>query len=99
MATHPDPLSIILASTKGQVLGRKHSGLRAPVPLEIVEHYGDSPIETICKEIFALTKLNWNSADFCIGEPVTLAYSRQVGRILAYIPEEVIPRPEYRFYM
>ena len=78
---------------------KTYPGLRVPVPLEIVEHYGDSPIETICKEIFALTKLNWNSADFCISEPVTLAYSRQVGRILAYITEEVIPRPEYRFYM
>jgi hypothetical protein len=86
--------------TKGWIPYYKtYPGLRVPVPLEIVEHYGDSPIETICKEIFALTKLNWNSADFCIGEPVTLAYSRQVGRILAYIPEEVIPRPEYRFYM
>lgn len=43
--------------------------------------------------------MNWNSADFCISEPITLAYSREVGRILAYAPEEVIPRPEYRFYM
>lgn len=47
----------------------------------------------------SITKMNWNSADFCISEPITLAYSREVGRILAYVPEEVIPRPEYRFYM
>ncbi|MEM2292471.1 MAG: hypothetical protein QXX41_04275 [Nitrososphaerota archaeon] len=86
--------------TKGWIpYYQTYPGLRVPVPLEIVEHYGDSSIETICKEILALTKLNWNSADFCISEPVTLAYSRQVGKILAYIPEEVKPRPEYRFYM
>jgi len=76
-----------------------YPGLRVPIPLEIVEHYGDSPIETICKEIFALTKMSWNSADFCISEPITLAYSRGVGKILAYVPEGVVPRPEYRFYM
>jgi hypothetical protein len=78
---------------------RTYAGLRVPLPLEIVEHYGDAPLETICKEIFALTKMNWNSADFCIREPITLAYSREVGKILAYVPEEVIPRPEYRYYM
>jgi len=78
---------------------RTYPGLRVPVPLEIVEHFGDSPLELICQEILALTKMNWNSADFCIREPITLAYSREVGKILAYVPEEVVPRPEYRYYM
>jgi hypothetical protein len=76
-----------------------YPGLRVPTPLEIVEHYGDAPLETICKEILALTKMNWNNADFSIREPITLAYAREVGKILAYVPEEVIPRPEYRYYM
>jgi hypothetical protein len=53
----------------------------------------------IIEEIFALIKMNWNSADFCIRDPITLACSREVGKILAYVPEEVIPRPEYLFYM
>jgi len=86
--------------TKGYIpYYRTYPGLRVPTPLEIIEHYGDSPMSVICKEILALTKMNWNSADFCIREPITLAYSREVGKILAYVPEEVIPRPEYRFYM
>jgi len=76
-----------------------YPGLRIPAPLEVAEHFGDTPPRAICKEILALTKMNWNSADFCIREPITLAYSREVGRILAYVPEEVIPRPEYRYYM
>jgi hypothetical protein len=78
---------------------RTYPGLRVPIPLEIVEHFGDAPLKVICKEILALTKMNWNSADFCIREPITLAYSREVGKILAYVPEEVVPRPEYRYYM
>jgi argonaute-like protein implicated in RNA metabolism and viral defense len=76
-----------------------YPGLRVPTPIEIVEHHGDTPIKTICEEIFALTKMNWNSADFCIRRPITLEYASEVGKILAYVPEEVIPRPEYRFYM
>jgi hypothetical protein len=76
-----------------------YPGLRVPTPIEIIEHIGDTPIETVCKEIFALTKMNWNSADFCIRRPITLEYANEVGKILAYVPEEVIPRPEYRFYM
>ena len=76
-----------------------YPGLRVPTPIEIVEHHGDSLLETICTEIFALTKMNWNSADFCIRNPITLEYASEVGKILAYVPEEVIPRPEYRFYM
>lgn len=76
-----------------------YPGLRVPTPIEVVEHIGDTPIETTCQEIFALTKMNWNSADFCIRRPTTLEYASEVGKILAYVPEEVIPRPEYRFYM
>jgi len=76
-----------------------YPGLRVPTPIEVVEHKGDSSLEIICQEIFSLTKMNWNSADFCIRKPITLEYAGEVGKILAYVPEEVIPRPEYRFYM
>jgi hypothetical protein len=77
-----------------------YPGLRVPTPIEVVEHYGDSPMRAVCEEIYALTKMNWNSADFCIRSPITLEYAGEVGKILAYVPEEVdSPRPEYRFYM
>jgi len=76
-----------------------YPGPRVPTPLEVVEHHGDTPLSILFEEIFALTKMNWNSAGFCIREPITLAYSREVGKILAYVPEEVIPRPEYLYYM
>lgn len=86
--------------TKGWIpFYKTYPGLRVPAPIEIVEHHGDTHLKVIFEEIFALTKMNWNSADFCIREPITLAYSREVGKILAYVPEEVIPRPEYLYYM
>lgn len=89
-----------LLYTKGWIpYFRTYPGLRVPTPLEVAEHYGDTPLKVLCEEIYALTKMNWNSADFCIREPITLAYAREVGKILAYVPEEVIPRPEYLYYM
>jgi hypothetical protein len=45
-------------------------GLRVPTPLEIVEHFGDATLELLSREILALTKMNWNSADFSIREPI-----------------------------
>jgi hypothetical protein len=50
-------------------------------------------------EVMALTKMNWNTADFAGAEPMTLAFARRVGEILAEFPESgPAPRPEYRFY-
>jgi hypothetical protein len=76
-----------------------YPGPRAPQPVEILEHYGDSPWDTVLTEILALTKMNWNTADFACGNPVTLAFSQRVGQILAELPKNRKPREEYRFYM
>lgn len=68
---------------------RTYPGARVPHPLEIVEHHGHSPWNVVLEEILALTKLNWNTAAFARGEPITLAFSRRVGQILA----ELGPNP------
>ena len=78
---------------------RTYPGPRVPQPLEILEHRGDSPWDVVLREILALTKMNWNTADFACSEPITIAFSRRVGQILAELPEERPVRPEYRFYM
>jgi hypothetical protein len=78
---------------------RTYPGARVPRPLEILEHHGDSPWNVMLSEILALTKMNWNSADFSCGMPITIAFSRKVGEVLAELPAELPPRPEYRYYM
>ena len=55
--------------------------------------------DALLQEVLALTKMNWNSAAFAIGMPVTVAFSRSVGQVLAELPENLPLRPEYRFYM
>jgi hypothetical protein len=78
---------------------RTYPGARVPSPLHIVEHIGDSPWNVVLEEILALTKMNWNTADFACAKPITLAFARKVGEILAEMPEDVPPHEEYRFYM
>jgi hypothetical protein len=78
---------------------RTYPGPRVPRPLEVLEHHGNTPWDTLLQELLALTKMNWNSAAFAIGMPVTVAFSRRVGQVLAELPDDLPLRSEYRFYM
>ena len=89
-----------LLFTRGYVpyLGM-YPGMRVPRPIEIVEHHGGAPLRQICHEVLALTKMDWNSAMFAGKEPITTAFSEDVGHILAELPVTATVRPQYRFYM
>jgi len=76
-----------------------YPGPRVPSPLEILEHHGGTPIETICEEILALTKLNWNSAKFCIKAPITISFARRVGFILRNAPPDTDLKNKFKFYI
>lgn len=76
-----------------------YPGMRTPRPIEILEHHGDSTSFDVCKEIIALTKLNWNSCSFANSEPITISFAKSVGKILAQLPSGVQPQSKYRFYM
>ena len=77
----------------------EYPGMRVPRPLEIVEHFGSASMSQLATEILALTKMDWNSAIFAGKEPITTAFSEDVGHILAEFPAGAEPRPQYRFYM
>ena len=78
---------------------RTYPGARVPQPLDVLEHKGDTPWLTILTELLALTKMNWNTADFACALPITVAFARRVGQVLAEVPPTGVIRPEYRFYM
>lgn len=78
---------------------RTYPGPRVPQPLAIVEHHGDSPWDVVLRDILALTKMNWNTAAFACSMPITIAFSRMVGQILAELPDKLPFKHEYRFYM
>lgn len=78
---------------------KTYPGLHIPAPLEILEHFGESPAGVILTEILALSKMNWNSADFSLAKPITLVFSKRVGEVMATLPDDVLPRHQYLFYM
>lgn len=78
---------------------RTYPGARVPQPLEVLEHHGDSPWDVVLREVLALTKMNWNTAAFACSEPITVAFSRKVGQVLAELGVGQTMRAEYRFYM
>jgi len=69
-----------------------------PEPFELIDHYGDSTPRRLCKEILALTKMNYNNADIADGEPITIKFARKVGEIMSCMSEGE-PDRHYRFYM
>lgn len=89
-----------LVYTQGYIpFMRQYPGMRIPSPLEIVEHHGDSSAERVCREILALTKLNWNTCKFASKDPLTTLFSRQVATIIKELPDGISPATKYRFYM
>jgi len=76
-----------------------YPGPKIPKPIRILEIHGDNDITLVAKEILALTKLNWNSTKFYSKEPVTIRFSREVGKILSELPENIEIQSHYKFYM
>lgn len=98
MITLPDKSWLLY--TNGYIPFLKlYPGPHVPRPLEIIQHIGDTLPETISEEILALSKLNWNNADFASNQPITLQFSRQVGKILREMPSELTPKNKYMYYM
>lgn len=77
----------------------EYSGMRVPRPIELVEHHGSASLRQLCEEILALTKMDWNSASFASKEPITTAFSEDVGDILAELKHGMKLKSSYRFYM
>jgi hypothetical protein len=78
-----------------------YPGSHIPSPFWIQKARGDSSMETICSEILMLTKLNWNTADFCCGVPITVSFARNVGEVFKEFSEHDSFEPSrfFRFYM
>lgn len=76
-----------------------YDGSEVPVPLTIRVQFGEADIKQVCKDIFALTKLNYNACKVGDSDPVTVKFSDNVGEILIsnrFIKER---KPQFRFYI
>jgi len=92
-----------LLYTRGSVpFFETYPGLYVPRALELRLDAVEQSRDALCRETLALTKMNWNSTQFDMRDPVTLHAARRVGDILKYVPIDApadrIAR-RYSFYM
>jgi hypothetical protein len=78
---------------------RTYPGREVPNPLMIDVCRGTAPIETVLRDILALTKVNYNSCIFADGVPVTLRFAENVGEILTAGPAAQLPPLQFRYYI
>lgn len=76
-----------------------YDGWEVPVPLRIDIEHGDADIEQVVKDIFGLTKLNYNACKLGESEPVTVGFSDAVGEILVSNPAVDKIKPNFKFYI
>lgn len=90
-----------LLYTRGSVpYYRTYTGMYVPHPLDIRIVEADESPAQICRELLALTKMNWNNTQFDGRLPITLQCARRVGEIMKYLrPEDGEPQTSYSFYM
>lgn len=74
-------------------------GMGVPKPLFIDVCRGDVNIETVLKDVLALTKLNYNTCQLADGQPVTLKFAEAVGEILTAGPLKNVPPLPFKHYI
>ncbi|WP_202985624.1 argonaute/piwi family protein [Pedobacter planticolens] len=57
-------------------------GLEVPNPISVEITRGNADIKQVCKDVLALTKLNYNACIFADGQPVTLRFADSIGEVL-----------------
>ncbi|HEY0744601.1 MAG TPA: hypothetical protein VGD40_24205 [Chryseosolibacter sp.] len=73
-------------------------GLETPNPLHVEIIRGSENIQTVCRDILALTKLNYNACIFSDGSPVTLKFADSIGEVLTAgkaVKSDVLPFKHY----
>jgi hypothetical protein len=77
-----------------------YPGMEVPNPLSIEICQGEAEMETVLKDILALTKLNYNACLYADGVPITLKFADAVGEVLTAgpLPEKGPPLP-FRYYI
>lgn len=76
-------------------------GMHMPQPKLVSLYEGETSIKNVCREILALTKMNFNNCNYYDSLPITLRFAQKVGEIIQYFPENesFVPPNKYYFYM
>lgn len=78
---------------------KTYPGWEVPKPLLIEVIRGESDLIQVMEDIFALTKVNFNTCVHSDGVPVTLKFADAVGDILTAAPTTDLPPLPFRHYI
>jgi hypothetical protein len=78
---------------------RTYPGAEVPNPLLVEICRGSAPLETVLRDVLALTKLNYNSCKHSDGLPVTLKFADAVGEVLTAGPVGETPPLGFAHYI
>lgn len=76
-----------------------YPGRETPNPIRIDICQGNASIQTVARDVMALTKLNYNACRISDGLPITLKFADAVGEILTAGPINVKAPLPFKFYM
>lgn len=76
-----------------------YPGPHIPRPIEVRNEQNSRKDERACREILALTKMNFNSSAPSGAKPVTITMARAVGPIMVEVAEGRTPDTSYKSYM
>ena len=68
---------------------RSRPGTPRPLELEIEENVTPYTVKDFAKQVFALTKLDWNTTDLEVRMPITMKYARKVASLTPYITSSI----------
>lgn len=74
-------------------------GLETPNPLKIELIRGDEDILQVCRDVLALTKLNYNACTYGDGQPVTLRFADSIGNVLTSGPTNNVGILNFKHYI
>lgn len=78
---------------------RTYDGSDVPQPLCIDIQHGEADINQVAKDIFGLTKLNYNCCKLGENQPVTIHFSSAVGEILVSNRTVRNHKPNFKYYI
>jgi hypothetical protein len=89
-----------LLYTRGSVpFFQTYPGLFVPNPISLRCREAESTALDLAREALLLSKMNWNTSQFDGGLPITLRASREVSKVLRYVPHSIRDVPQYAFYI
>ena len=78
---------------------RTYDGSEVPQPLCIDVQHGTADLEQVARDIFGLTKLNYNCCKLGESQPVTIHFSSAVGEILVSNRTVKQHKPNFKYYI